>query len=269
MFRTWSKRRRISQQKNFNFITLMRIIITLISLSIHLISIGQKENWTPFTLIVLRPDTAIIDKSFNTQRDSFELYQIKSDLRCRNISIDSLTAIKKSIPSGFKYSSVDLYSLESLKQIIDYKYYYFLSEYSTGICEFLFNNYQKSNGVYAMAHDVKVIEMANQKTDRRSLKLLADSVKADYIVYFKNIRTIRIDSSISLKMSTCVHSTKEDKVIVEKEIESQSFNVRSASDLSSVMWNCNSKLECLLVNAVRISSDLVVNAIRQRQNINK
>ncbi|TMI90324.1 MAG: hypothetical protein E6H08_15230 [Bacteroidetes bacterium] len=74
-----------------------------------------------------------------------------------------MAAIKKSIPSGFTYSSVDLYSLESLKQIIDYKYYYFLSEYSTGICDFLFNNYQKSNGVYAMAHDVKVIEMAKSK----------------------------------------------------------------------------------------------------------
>ena len=247
----------------------MRLIITLILFSIHLTSIGQKGDRTLFTLIVLRPDTAIIDKSFNNQKDSFELHQIKSDLVCRNISIDSLTAIKKSIPSGFKYSSVDLYSLESLKQIIDYKYYYFLSEYSTCICDFLFNNYQKSNGVYAMAHDVTVIEMANQKTDVLSLKLFADSLKADYIVYFKNIRTVRIDPLSSLKMSTCIYSTKEDKVIVEKEIESQSFNGKNASDLSSVMWNCNSNFECLLVNAVRISSDLVVKAIRQRQNTNK
>ena len=244
----------------------MRLIITLILFSIHLTSIGQKGDRTLFTLIVLRPDTAIIDKSFNNQKDSFELHQIKSDLVCRNISIDSLTAIKKSIPSGFKYSSVDLYSLESLKQIIDYKYYYFLSEYSAGICEFLFNNYQKSNGVYAMAHDATVLEMANQKTDRRSLKLLADSVEADYIVYFKNIRTVSISSSLSLKMSTSLYCRKENKVISSFSTIGDNIN-RGENSGIKIMWRCITEFSCLLTNSIKGSVERIVETITKLQRL--
>ena len=238
-------------------------ILVVALLIADLSSFGQ-TGLIPFKLLVLRPDTTIIDKSYNTQKDSFELSQIKSDLECRNISIDSLTAIKKSIPSGFQYSSVDLYSLESLKQIIDYKYYYFLSEYSAQTYEFLFNNYNQSNGIPAMAHDVTAVEMVNQKTDRRSLKLLADSVKADYIVYFKNIQTVKIGSSLSLQMSTSLYSRKENKVISSFSTIGDHINRGQNSGIKT-MWRCQAEFSCLLVNSIKGSVEKIVDVIRKLQ----
>jgi len=228
-------------------------------------SFGQ-TGLIPFKLLVLRPDNAIIDKSLNTQKDSFELKQIRSDLECRNISIDSLLTMKKPISPGFEYSSVDLYSLESLKQVFDYKYYYFLSEYSAQSYEFLFNNYQQSNGVYAMAHDATVVEMANQKTDRRSLKLLADSVKADYIVYFKNIRTVSISSSLSLKMSTSLYSRKENKVISSFSTIADNIN-RGENSGIKIMWRCITEFSCLLTNSIKGSVERIVETITKLQRL--
>jgi len=239
--------------------TILVVVLSLADLS----SFGQ-TGLIPFKLLVLRPDTAIINKSFNTQKDSFEFHQIKSDLECRNISIDSLTAIKKSIPSGFLYSSVDLYSLESLKQIIDYKYYYFLSEYSAQSYEFLFNNYHQSNGIPAMAHDATVVEIVNQKTDRRSLKLLADSVKADYIVYFKNIRTVKIGSSLSLQMSTSLYSRKENKVISSFSTIGDHINRGQNSGIKT-MWMCQTEFSCLLINSIKGSVEKIVDVITRLQ----
>ena len=104
-----------------------------------------------------------------------------------------------------------------------------------------------------------IIEIPNQKTDSLSLKTLADTAKADYIVYYNNIHTVDKDNLPVLKLTTSLYSKQDNTIILTKETDG---DTTSRGD----MWTCGSTtLSCLLINAVRTSTDEVTNVLRKRQ----
>lgn len=240
----------------------MQKFFTTFLLILSLTSYGQQGRWKPFKLLVIQPDTAIIDQSLYSDRDSIEADNLKSyysTLR-RYEDLLNFKDYSKEMEKSFKVTQ------ESLKKEIPlmkaqednvkkFKYYQTISQYSTQVYNFYFNEYEPFS---------TIIEIPNQKTDIASLKTLADTSKADYIVFYNNIHTVDKDNLPLLKLTTSLYSKKDNKIILSKETEGD-------TDSRGDMWTCNFNvmLSCLLINGVRTSTDEVANVLRQRQIKNK
>ena len=235
----------------------MQKIFTTILLTLSLASYGQKGKFNPFKLLVIRPDTAIIDKSLYGDVDSVQLdYQKRyySSLK----QMEDLLNFKdysKEMEQQFKETQEKLKKEIPLvkaqeAEVKKFKYYQTLSSYSTEVYNFYFNEYEPFS---------TIIELPNQNTDITLLDKLADTSKADYIVFFSNIHTEIKDGMPILKLTTSLYSKKDKKIILTKDTEG---DTTSRGD----MWTCGSTiLSCLLINGVRTSTDEVAPEIAKRQ----
>jgi hypothetical protein len=236
----------------------MQRIFTTILLVVSLTSYGQEGMWKPFKLLVIQPDTAIIHQSLFSDRDSIEADNLKSYyssikqkeklLNFKNYSKereksfkDMQERLKKEIP---------LIKAQEDK-VKKFKYFQTISQYSTQVYNYYFNEYEPFS---------TILQVPNQKTDYPSLKILADTTKADYIVFYSNIHTVDNDGLLVLKLTTSLYSKKGEKIILSQETVG---DTNSRGD----MWTCsmNVMLSCLLINGVRTSTDEVANVLREHQ----
>lgn len=233
----------------------MQKLFAIILLLISLTSYGQMGKFNPFKLVVLKPDTAIIDRTFYSEADS-----IQSDYFKRYYSsIEQMEHLinSKNFPDDTSFRAtqekmkVEVATSKALEpEIKKFKYYQTLSAYSTEVYNFYFNEYEPFS---------TIIELPNQKTDLVSLKKLADTSKSDYVLFFNNIYTEIKDGLPILKLTTSLYSKKENKIILTKETEG---DTNSRGD----MWTCGStRLSCLFINGVRTSTDEVAPVIAKAQ----
>jgi hypothetical protein len=233
----------------------MKKIFTAFLLTIGLASFGQRGKFDPFKLIILKPDTATIDKSLAGDIDSVQSDYLKiyyySIQRMENL------ANSKNFPDDTSFKTTQekvKHALVAAKaaepEIKRFKYYQTLSSYSTDVYNFYFNEYEPFS---------TIIELSSQNTDLASLNELADTAKADYVVFFGNIHTELRDGQPILNLTTSLYSKKESKIIVTSETEGDT-NSRGG------MWTCGSTiLSCLLINGVRTSTDAVAPEVAKRQ----
>ena len=235
----------------------MQKLFTTLLLILSLSSYGQTGMWEPFKLLVIKPDTAIIDQSLFSDIDSIEADNLKSYYSSLK-QMEDLLNFKdygKEMEETFKEAHEKLkIQIPLMKAQEDdakkFKYFQTISQYSTQVYNFYFNEYEPFS---------TIIEMPNQKTDLFSLKSLADSSKADYIVFYNNIHTIDDTDLPLLKLTTSLYSKKDNKIILTKETYG---DIDSRGD----MWTCGSTtLSCLLINGVRTSTDEVAKVLRKRQ----
>jgi len=234
----------------------------IIFIVVTLISHGQQGMWNPFKLLVIQPDTAIIDQSLYNDRDSIEAANLKSYYSSLKHMEDLLNFkdYSKEMEKSFKETQerlkkeIPLYKAQEEK-VKKFKYYQTISQYSAQVYNFYFNEYRPFS---------TIIELPKQKTDLLSLKMLADTAKADYIIFYNNIRTSNRDGSLILSLTTSLYSKKDNKIILIKKTEGD-------TDSRGDMWTCNFniRLSCLLVNGVRTSTDEVATVLRQRQRRTK
>ena len=234
-----------------------KLLITFL-VAFSLTSYGQEGRWKPFKLLIIQPDTAIIDQSLFSDRDSVEADNLKSYYSTLKHYEDLLNFkdYPKEMEKSFKETQERLQKEIPLMKaqevnVKKFKYYQTISQYSTQVYNFYFNEYKPFS---------TIIEMPNQKTDILSLKNIADTSKADYIVFYSNIHTVDKDALPILKLTTSLYSRKDNKVILSKETEGD-------TDSRGDMWTCNSnvRLSCLLINGVRTSTDEVASILRQKQ----
>ena len=233
----------------------MKALFSILLLTCSLVSFGQKGKFKPFKLIVLKPDTAIIDKSLYADIDSVE-----SDYLKRYYS--SMQEIEQTVNSNaFQNDTSFKTTIEEMKkelvklkayepEIKKFKYFHSFSAFSTEVYNFYFNEYEPFS---------QIIELPNQNIDLASLRKLADSSKADYIVFFTDIHTEERDGLQILKLTSSLYSKKDNKIILKKETEGDRVSRGS-------MWTCGSiELSCLLINAVRTSTDEIAPLIAKAQ----
>jgi len=238
----------------------MQKVITTALLFLNLYSYGQKESWESFKLLIIKPDTAIIDKSLLNEIDSIEIAHLKSEYECLNINkkLENDTILKYWKQTNILVKNPSTSSLPDY--IWQFKFFHIISEYSRQIYEFKFNQYVP-NSVF--------IELPDQPIDINSLTHLSDSTGADYIVFFKNIHTVIKNNLPILKLTTSLYSKEEKRVILKKKTEGNTVNTGTMTsiDKSNVMWTCDEKikLHCMLINAVRTSTYEIFEMIRRRQ----
>ncbi len=233
----------------------MKKLFTILLLSLGLMSYGHMGRFNPFKIIVIKPDTAIIDKSLFADIDSIQSDYIKRYyntvkemeelINSKYFENDTSFRMRK---EQMKVDLVNVKALEPEKK--QFKFYQALSAYSTEVYNFYFNEYEPFS---------TIIESPNQKTDVISIITLADSAKADFVIYFSNIHTELIYDSPVLKLTTSLYSKREKKIILVKETEG---DTTSRGD----MWTCGgTTLSCLLINGVRTSTDEVTRIIAKKQ----
>jgi len=235
----------------------MQKIFTTILMIFSFASYGQKGRFIPFKLIVIKPDTAIIDKSLYGDIDSVQsdyqkryynsLKQMEDLLKFEGYSKEMTQKFKDTQEKLKKEIPLMKAQEENIKK---FKYYHTLSTYSTEVYNFYFNEYEPFSAI---------IELPNQNTDISSIVKLADTSKADYIVFFSNVHTDVKDGLPVLQLTTSLYSKKDNKIILTKQTEG---DTSSRGD----MWTCGSTtLSCLLINGVRTSTGQVAPEIAKRQ----
>lgn len=233
----------------------MQKLFTTLLLVLTLTAYGQRGKFNPFKLIVIKPDTAIIDKSLygdidSVQSDYLKRYynsvqQMEQLVNSKNFPDDTSF---KATQERMKVELVAAKAAES--EVKKFKYYQTLSTYSTEVYNYYFNEYEPFS---------TIIELPNQNTDIASLKKLVDTSKSDYVVFFSNVHTENRDGLPILKLTTSLYSKKESKIVLTKETEG---DTNSRGD----MWACgNTTLSCLLINGVRTSTDEVAPVIAKAQ----
>lgn len=232
---------------------MQKILITLL-LFVSIISYGQKGRFKPFKLIVLKPDTAIIDETLYPDIDTIRanylsryysyVQQIEQRINSKNFPEES----GKATQERFKAELAALKILEP--EVKKFKYYHAFSAYSIEFYGVYFNKYEPYS---------TIIEFPSQKTDILSLSKLADTSKSDYIIFFNNIHTEIKNGFPILKLTTSLYSKKEKKIILRKETECDTFS-------RGVMWTCGGvTLSCLLTNCIMTSAGEVTPLIIKRQ----
>ena len=233
----------------------MKKILPAIFLILSFSSYCQKGKFNPFKLIVLKPDTAIIDRSLRNNIDSVEAEYIRSYYK-------SVQEMERFASSTYLLNDTEIISTQHKRKtkllalkarepdVKKFKYFQTLSFYSTEVYNFYFNEYAPFS---------TIVEKPFHKTDIESLKRLTDSANADYIVFFTNVHSVIRQSRPYLKLTTSLYSKKEGKIILTKETEGD-------TDSRGDMWTCEGNtLRCLLVNGVRTSTDEVAPVIAKIQ----
>jgi hypothetical protein len=231
----------------------MQKLFTTFLLIFSFTSYGQSGLWKPFKLAVIQPDTAVIDKSLYIGRDSIVATQLKRYYKSVDIIEKLANCIGCPRDSGenekYKQELARLKSYEP--EAKKFKYFHLLSSYSTEVYNFYFNEYEPFSTIF---------QLPNQKTDLVSLKILVDTSKVDYVVFYSNIHTAHKDGLPILKLTTSLYSKKDNKIILRKETEG---DTNSRGD----MWTCSMDvmLSCLFINGIRTSTDTVAEVLRKRQ----
>lgn len=232
-------------------------IFTLFYLFLSAIAYSQKpaQNWKPFKLLIIKADTAILDSSLYSGRDSMVAKQQK-------LYYETLKQLEENISNaeGPKDSSMvreltnQLAYLKGMEnEVKDFKCFHLLSSYSRAVYQFYFNeNKPKST----------ITEAPPQKNDLTNLAQLADTSKADYVVFFSNIHSVIVNREPVLKLTTSLYSQKDKKIIFSKETEGEAYS-------KGEMWTCGDTVSCIFTNAVKSSTDEVSAVIMKRQAIKK
>jgi hypothetical protein len=223
------------------------------------ISYSQEGKYKPFKMVIISPDTAIIDKSLMPSIDTIESNHLSAyyasikqmeELLSINDYPESLMTeaehkqaqqeIKSTLDTAKKYDS----------KVKEFRYFETISEYAAQVCQFYFNEYPPLS-TFQLIEKVKL--------NQGNLSRIADSLKADYVLGFKNIHTEMSNGSLKIKLTTVVYSGKDKKILLEKETEGDE---NSYGD----MWTCSDSLTCLLVTAVKSSTESVFTVISKRQH---
>ncbi|MEP7169869.1 MAG: hypothetical protein ABI855_10915 [Bacteroidota bacterium] len=235
-------------------------IFVFLNLTI-LISYGQKGEYKPFNLVIVTPDTAVIDTSIQSCVDSVE----QDNLFARSHYAKQMENILKftDYPADSSLRKQLMEEQAAVKAKLDYekkyrnygepfKFYQTISEYSTEDYEAYFNKYPPLS-------TFQLIPKSNLTL--QSLTHIADSLKADYIVGYKNIYIGNEKGNLTIKLTTILYSKKENKLFFEKETITDTKN---RGDMQT--WICKNQLGSLLILAAGTSSDNVKETLSKLQH---
>jgi hypothetical protein len=245
-----------------NLASLFKKILIAILFLLPFSSYSQRGDWKPFKLLVIQPDTAIVFESLSAQTDSI----VGSNLKAYYTSLRQMEEIlsmkdypedmKQSIKESQRRLEKEIPLIKAREdQVKRFKFYHTISQYSTTIYNLYFNEYEPYS---------TILEIPDKKTDWETIRTLADSSKADFVVFYNNIHSIESNGLPILKLTTSLFSRKENRIILNKETEG---DTGSRGD----MWTCNMEvpLSCLLINGVRTSTSEVATAIMEMQSKKK
>lgn len=234
---------------------MIRLILTFLIL-IPTISFGQKGIYKPFKMIIVAPDTAIIEDDLKVYVDTVELnyirryyYSVRQMEDLLNFK-DYSDEMKKEFEKNRSRLEENIKDAKSLEpEIKKFKFFETIPIYTSEVFQLYFNEYPPNS-------TFQVVKKSSLKTDNP--EQLANEYNADYVVLYKNIHTDSKDGQTIMRLRTTLYSKKKTKVLLDKE---------STGDTNSYgdMWTCSDPLTCLLVTSVRSLSMEIYEVVSKLQ----
>lgn len=211
-------------------------------------SFGQ-STFRPFKMIIVSPDTAIIDEELKIFADTVQADYLKTYYNSikQMESFVNYTGDKK---MKKEYEEKIKVAKQSEQEVKKFKYFEVIPDYSCSVLQMYFNEYPPNS-------TFKVIRARDLKS--KNLKDIADNYKADYVVSYKDIHTNKLDNELlTMNVTTVLFSNKDSKVLFEKQ---------GKGDLNSYgdMWTCMNPLNCLLITSVKSSTTDIFETVSKRQ----
>ncbi|MBI3220754.1 MAG: hypothetical protein HYZ44_14665 [Bacteroidetes bacterium] len=213
-------------------------------------SFGQKSDFRPFKMVIVSPDTAIIEEGLKAFADSIEsdylkgynnaIKQMEDLLNCKDCPED----MKKRYAEGLKAAK------QSEQEVKNFRFFEIISIYSSSVFQMYFNEYPPNSTFQVV-----------RKKDLKSLELIdiAASYEADYVVSYRNIRTNKLNNGQTImNLTTTLFGREGSKIIFEKQ---------TTGDMNSYgdMWTCSNPLSCLLITSVKLSTTEIYEELSRRQ----
>jgi hypothetical protein len=206
-------------------------------------------------MVIVSPDTAIIDKGLTMFKDSIEADYLRGYYKSIKQMEDFLnwksdSGDKKQIEESKKRIEENLrIKKQSEEYVKKLKYLETISAYSNSVLQMYFNEYPP----YSTFQTVRTTDLKSN-----DLKEIADQFKADYVVRYKGIQTDNDGNRVIMKMTTTLYSRKISKVLWEK---------LGTGDMNSYgdMWTCMNPLSCLLITSVKSSTTDIFETVSERE----
>ena len=238
-------------------------------------SLGQgkteQELFKPFTIKIIKPDTARIADSLKVYADTLEKRHRDGHFSIIRNMERNFNKMKEHMDDEAKnHATLQIQQMKSREnEIYKFKYYHTIAEKTLFELGKLFNaNYWESRVTILEGNLIDPVDLVTH-----DLQILREHFKDDYTVTFEDIHTDRRNEILILKYVVTLFSKKEHKVILRKEIEGNApvDNYKLLSDIfppgnqheSGI--HCENYLDCVIKSAVRFSTEELFNAISERQ----
>lgn len=235
--------------------TMTKQILTFLIL-IPTLSFGQQSIYKPFKMVIITPDTAIIEDDLKVFIDTVEhgyirryYYSMKQMEDLLNFK-DFPDEMKKDFEKRRPILEESLKAQKSMEpEIKKFRYYETIPLYTAEVFQLYFNEYPPNS-------TFQVVRKGALKTD--NLEQVSNEYNADYVVSYRNIHTDSRAGQTIMKLTTTLYSKKMAKILLDKEV---------AGDMKSYgdMWTCSDPLSCLLVTSVRSSSMEIYEVVSELQ----
>jgi hypothetical protein len=261
---------RMLHNKSFLMKTLLT---TYLIISTFIFSWGQENTkqhiFKPFSVIIIKPDDAQIADTLSVYAESIEAKQSAMYL-----------SVIRSLENRRKHSDDDEkrkidaeihQTKERAKNDRNFKYFHSIAFKTLRELKSLFNSNEIETD-YTLNNPVLTGEVLDHTQLRTLNEGIGESYKADYIVSFENIHTAGTKQSPTFRYVVKLLSTATNEEILRKEIEGNT-SVDNYKSLRQIFpsgghergIHCDNYLECMIISAVRSSTEELFKAIEKRQ----
>ncbi|MEQ8302045.1 MAG: hypothetical protein RIB47_01545 [Cyclobacteriaceae bacterium] len=242
-------------------------------------AIGQEktkqELFESFTISIIKPDTAKIADSLKVYADILEKRH-----RDRYFSLlknweGNFKKMKKHGTKEMKrYGALQIQQMKSRKkEIYKFKYYHTVAEKTLFELGQLFNsNYWESN--YTSRDQILEGRLIDpEDLVNSNFVIMRNQFKDDYLVTFEDIHTDSRNGILILKYVVTLFSKRENGFILKKEIEGNAAvydfkplrKIFPPGNQHEYSVDCENYLECVMLSAIRFSTEELFKAISERQ----
>jgi hypothetical protein len=252
----------------------MRILLTTyLTISSFIYSWGQEsakqDIFKPFSVIVIKPNNAQIADTLSVYAESIEAKQSA-------MYLSVIRALEKRKENGDddekKKIDAEIHQThERAKNDRDFKYFHSIAFKTLRELRSLFNSNEIETD-YTLNNPVLTGEVLGRTQLQTSNEGIGIFYKADYIVSFENIHTAGTKQSPTLRYVVRLLSTEANEEILRKEIEGNvsADNYKSLKQIHPSGGHergihCDNYLECMIMSAVRFSTEELFKAVEKRQ----
>ncbi|MBI3219882.1 MAG: hypothetical protein HYZ44_10245 [Bacteroidetes bacterium] len=232
---------------------------------------SKQDIFKPFAVIIIKPDKAQIPDSLNVFADAMEDEQfmmyfsvIKSLENQWKIGDDEA---KKEIEQEVHQT------IKRAREDLNFRYFHTIAIKTKRELNSLFNSNEIETD-FTFNNPVLICELVDRsQLSTTNLKKIGQRYNVDYIISFENIRTAGTNKAPTLRYVVKLFSTSANKEILRKEMEGNA-SVNNYKSLEQILppgniheraVDCDNYLECMMVSAVRFSTEELFNAIEKRQ----
>jgi hypothetical protein len=253
----------------------MKILLTIyLTISTIVYAHGQESQkqdlFKSFFIIIIKPDNAQIADTLNVYAKSIEDKQ-----SAMYLSVIKFHEDRRENSDGEEKKRIDA-EIQHAKQRAEndrnFRYFHSIASKTLRELRSLFNSNEIETD-YTLNNPVLTGEVVDRSQLKSSNpKKIGKRYKADYIVSFENIHTAGTKQSPTLRYVVKLFSTATNEEILKKEIEGNApvDNYKSLTQIHPGRYHdsgihCDNYLECMIMSAVRFSTEELFKGIEKRQ----